>query len=821
MKLYEQFQAKGFHTSIATTFSLDFEAYEQIVLARLRGAGCRNNLVASDSRMLTHALGGASALPRHAGTQYAVTGAAASGVFHPKLFLQLGKDHGRLIIGSANITPAGLAGNLELVSALSCGNESSGEQQLIASAWSYMAGLFDDQQQGVAEQLGRAQARTPWLGTATATEGIVSLADDTPAALLTDGTNTGIGARFADLIDGPVTRLIVISPYWDHDLAALAHLTDRLAPAETAVVIDPETREFPKDAASKIDNLKLVDRGSFREGRFVHAKALIAETPEADHLLMGSANCTRAALGTAAFAGANAETCLYRRLPPGSMTERLGLTAVLSDGQRIDPDTLAAPEQNDPLPLERLSQQTPGTFELHGDTLRWNPANTVENPDACRITLLNRRAHPVTGTLSLLSRASQERRYRINHEAKACAFAQVAFADGTLAPPAIITWIDALKFETRPHHSSKLQNRLEALEEETEASVALLDILTDLQNLEQAADGKAPLSVLGATQSAAADAGDRQYKVMSYEEFIAGRRPYGASQDAGYNSLAGSNASIVRSVLNGIVGLQRADDFRADDEDDGPGVDLSTGDETNNPEGAVDAGQEFGNGDIRDATPEPDEETVRRRARQRRDTQDQIVNATQKFERYLREQRDNNSALTGYDVIRLRALLMVLSTAASPKDRRTMAVQPTSSLRVLPVEGDTNCWPAVMGRLLFVMFGGKRPAIRQLYLANELDQVPDDFSESWGTCYWCFQACLQAPASTSQRRWIQSHIKPLAKNAFTLTLPSTVELLSEEVMSVIDKMSERYAGALHLDSKKIRNGHKDLVTKTFDSDNFA
>jgi len=42
MKLYEAFQETGFHTTIMTTFCVEFDAFESIVLSRLRGAECRN-----------------------------------------------------------------------------------------------------------------------------------------------------------------------------------------------------------------------------------------------------------------------------------------------------------------------------------------------------------------------------------------------------------------------------------------------------------------------------------------------------------------------------------------------------------------------------------------------------------------------------------------------------------------------------------------------------------------------------------------------------------------------------------------------------------
>jgi len=104
MKLYETFGKRGFHTSIATSFGIDFDAYENVMLARFRGAGCYNNLLAVDGGMLSLALEGGGQLPKHAGRTYTVTPAGGRGVFHPKIVLQLGRAAARMIVSSANVT---------------------------------------------------------------------------------------------------------------------------------------------------------------------------------------------------------------------------------------------------------------------------------------------------------------------------------------------------------------------------------------------------------------------------------------------------------------------------------------------------------------------------------------------------------------------------------------------------------------------------------------------------------------------------------------------------------------------------------------------
>src|SRR5690606_7796306 len=104
VKLYERLGDPGFHTTVVTTFGVDFDAFETIALSRLRGAGCRNVILVADSRMLGLALDGGAATPRSAGAKYIAVKAAPAGggVFHPKVILQLGRARGRMIVASTN-----------------------------------------------------------------------------------------------------------------------------------------------------------------------------------------------------------------------------------------------------------------------------------------------------------------------------------------------------------------------------------------------------------------------------------------------------------------------------------------------------------------------------------------------------------------------------------------------------------------------------------------------------------------------------------------------------------------------------------------------
>lgn len=817
MKLYERFWDRGFHSSIATSFGIDFDAYESVVLSRLRGAGCRNNMVVSDGRMITHAIEGASALPRLAGSQYTLSGfSPAAGVFHPKLLLQFGRKSGRLIVGSANLTSSGIAGNLELVDNISFDGDETGEAQLIAQAWGYLSGFLKRPGQGVADQMRWALARTPWLVDVPVEPGnLVALADGTSAAFLATSAARGIGERFVDLIDEPVKRLTVLSPYWDPTLAALRQLVAWLGPAETSVLVDPATREFPGNAAETIPSLTLFDRSGFHDGRFIHAKAIIAETEDADHILFGSANCTTAALGGAGIVGRNEEASLYRRLPPGTLLEALGLLGVLSLENVIQPSALEQPEFAEEIPLGELRQLNAGQFELLSDTLIWHPAAAIEDPKSCRPIPLNENASPLDCQLQFLAEREGPVHYRLSSSEQLPTFVSVEFPDGARSAPAIVTWIEQLRENIREPHRSGTQRKLDDLEDDTEASLALLYVLGELEALD---DEEATVSAtisLPRGKMQEDEATTTNYRTMPYEDFIAGRRPKQPGWAVQYSSLADSNVSIIRGILNRIVdirdGVHQLRDSVSSDE---IMQQFDLGDETADPEAAINSGKNFGFAP--QEKQETDEGKALRRAARRRATSDELVQAVELFRGRIKEKESKDISINKFDLLRLRLLLMILCAASSPRSKAETADEENSSLfRVLPVEGDLHSWPRLLGQLMFTFFGGPQPAVKSLHLVNEHDQVPDDFTECWATCYWCLQASLHAPMSSVQRKLLHGYLTDVATNAYVMTLPSKEELLSEQVMKVMASMSESYGAQLGLDLDAIRTGHRRLVASLF------
>jgi hypothetical protein len=172
MRLYEAFQDTGFHTTLMTTFCVEFDAFESIVLSRLRGAGCRNVMLVCDADMVSLALTEGANPPKLAGTNYLLSKARVDGVFHPKVIVQIGKNRGRLIVASANATASGLAGNLEISAAVECGGHESPERQLVLAGWHYAVAFLDGRQKAVEDKLRWARDRSPWLTEEPAPRGV-------------------------------------------------------------------------------------------------------------------------------------------------------------------------------------------------------------------------------------------------------------------------------------------------------------------------------------------------------------------------------------------------------------------------------------------------------------------------------------------------------------------------------------------------------------------------------------------------------------------------------------------------------------------------
>lgn len=803
MKLYELFAEPGYHSCIATTFGVDFDAYENIALARLRGAGCRNNILVADCAMLTMALDGASPLPRHAGRLYTVTGARARSVFHPKIVLQLGREKGRLIVSSANMTASGMAGNLEVGGIIETDGADTGETQIIGACWSYLQRFLPADNSAIGRQVEWLEARTPWLAHLRVLDAPTALKDGTRAALMTTGAPQGIGAQFGRALDGrPAERLICVSPYWDNDLAALRYLRDLSGAEETIVLLDNSRHQFSAQEISPEDAILLRDFKASDETRFVHAKVIIVQTAEHDHVLYGSANCTLAALGNAGFAGSNEEACLYRALPRGAAIETLNLGAAL-DAPALSHDEVIQIVREDELPLEEMAALHPGRFDCLYDTLTWWPA--VTDQDAT-IELLSADGRLLPVTPRPIETRDGCERFQIERLRERPAFARLRYADGDASALAVVMVLDLLRDEIRDPRTKRLEIAIEELDGETEVGLWLLDTLNTIEAAElslKAGDGKA-IRRPGTKKPVPEDEVEPA-RVLSYEDFIAGRRLRSDEQGVSPTSFSGSDVARVRGFLNRILSISV--DVAGEEEEEAVATGaFDTGDEIGDGAGSLEDGFEGGSTPPKKTNrPQPTQSQLKA-TRRRADRQD-LVNAVADLQTEIKE-KSASGGISATDILRLRAVLTVLATAGW--DGRGTA---KSNWQILPPAGDKEAsWPRLMARALSAYFGGKVPHIRTLRIDAEFKKIPDDILECWGTCLWAANVAYAAAAAYGEHQSYKDIVARLRDSVYALTALRRDEFGSPIITRMMDAMSNHFAARLGVSADELIKAHAKAST---------
>jgi hypothetical protein len=810
MKLYELFGKRGFHTSIVTSFGIDFGAYENVMLARLRGAGCYNNLLTVDSGMLSLALEGGSELPRHAGRTYTVTPASRLGVFHPKIVLQLGRSSARLIVSSANVTAAGLAGNLEVAGVIEAEDANTGEARLVAAGWNFLSTFLDQKLEGVRRQIEWMLARTPWLRHTEPAEGVVKLLDGSNAAFFGTDATAGIAERFLSCFEGDkVHRLIVISPYWDENLASLNLLLERIAPSECYLLLDHGRHVFqPKRIAREQQpRVKLIDFKSKDKSRFIHAKIIVAQTDRRDHVLYGSANCTQAALGGEGFGGSNAEACLYRALPAGAAVEALELGNAL----KVEPllhHEFQSPSPPPDIPLEEVTARFPGHFTSMFETLIWSPPPGAD-PAKDRIELLDQDGTPIASDLRRIDDSGDGAiRFQLRGKERP-AFARVRRHNGSLSAPAIIVVLDELRDAVRDARNRRIDAALAQLDGETDLGLWLLETLNELEAAEAALAGgeRTPFRRAGMKDHSTSQAPPPEH-YLTYEQFMAGRRLRSEVEGLNRNSLSGSHLSHIRGFLNRLLQVGGSTSSHGEEEAIAQKNAFNLGDETPDAEGAIESGIEFNKRPLPSESPgvSANKLAAEHVAKRRRANREQLIAAVADLGDAVVE-KAKSEGLRCLDLLRLRAMLMILATAAWDG-----ATPPKNSLQVLPPAGDSEAaWPRLLGKVLFIYFGGRKIAIQTLVLDGFYDQIPDDILECWASCMWAIQVALLTAARHREHRALSRGLESLRDSIYRVVALRQEEMGDARILGVLDALNKRFASSLCLDCDAIYTAHWQAV----------
>jgi hypothetical protein len=540
VKLLESIRRKGYVGSVATSFSCDLPFYEQQVLQQLRAVGCTNNLLLVDARAYVDGLPAQAPLLTNAGRTYSVQPVDLDAAFHPKVFVQLGRDRGRALIGSANVSLAAWARNREVVVELAFEGLNHPARPLVAQLYVYATSFCDRAARSTAFQLSELEREAPWV-LQERSEGPVTLPDGRTVALLCGPSAESFAVRFARLVEPDrVERLVALAPFWDEHGKAFTELADAVGAKTRVAIVQAATTTLSPGAA---ESLKPVPFDTTPE-RYLHAKLYVAEGEAADHLLVGSANCSVRALGTRVVAPRNAEACVYERLPAGTTLHSLSLAAIAASEDYVSPDEFGGAPTDEPGDGPRPI--LPGHVEREADRIRWLPAPGLSAYGA-ELELLDERFAPLGRW-----RTSDDGAWRYcepgEHVLEAARAARVALATGVVTRPVVVHALEAIRHATPSGEVGGLRAIVQRLQL---GSGDVLELLGPFQRLLfQTRDAAAPRTSRTAPASGAPLPREKQRAsahFLTYAEFIEGRGRQVVSRRA--------LGSVERSDLAALLGF--------------------------------------------------------------------------------------------------------------------------------------------------------------------------------------------------------------------------------------------------------------------------
>lgn len=313
--LHEALARWSFDHGVVCTYTFDPRFFEEYCLERLASLNNGNLTVMLDRGVYEKVLTGPESYrPKRANLRYLLHPVAARGVFHPKIFLFAGANRGRLIVGSANATRAGITSNAELVG---CYDYEEGKAEeflpLFRSAFAFLA---EAARRSPSEQLTRnledMLRGAPWLAAAEGHEesGDFALLHNL-AVPLWDQIRAGVAP--------PVDAVHVVSRYFDRRPSILDQVIEDLRPRKIRIYtqngvtnMTPAWLEHHSFKSGLTEIMLASYADEAQHAQPLHGKGVIIEKGGDRVFAFGSANFTSAALLNAASTG-NVETLILLR----------------------------------------------------------------------------------------------------------------------------------------------------------------------------------------------------------------------------------------------------------------------------------------------------------------------------------------------------------------------------------------------------------------------------------------------------------------------------------------------------------------------------
>ena len=459
MRYDHQFRETGFHSAIMTSFSFDPIGFENVVLTTLKSAQCRNIAVIGDGRMINQAsvdLGP----PRFAGQNYHLAKRTVSACFHPKIVAQFGTQKGRLLIGSSNLTTAGINGNLEAFGVIVRNEDNQDTAGLFKTVLNYIWRHTAPGDISMARAVDQVHRLTPWLRGVDPIK-VIEVSSGSRLGVFTDTEDASIADQLlAEVGNDLISELIVVSPYWDGGLEGLNQLRNEMGSPKTRIIPELAEQDFSIQAVQGDSMLSVMSPEPLTsgDGRRLHSKMIICRSSTADYVLTGSMNASRAGLWGRGEFGGNAEAAVFRKI-----VDRNSVQVVSKELERaletpFPPDRFSVRVRKRAEGGEVVSSlRDGGLLQIRNGLITWLPP--VRHEDAKVIVL-----HDDVGNAIAEIAPEHQKPLAISDEvAGKVHFGRVDFDDGTMSAPIVVAVLSQLERAGAPPQSLRTRRIIEEL----------------------------------------------------------------------------------------------------------------------------------------------------------------------------------------------------------------------------------------------------------------------------------------------------------------------------------------------------------------------
>jgi len=284
----------GYEASLITTFNATMPFYEEVLLRKLVGAGCRHNVVLMDRSQCAVSWSSEATRPRLAGHAYTLLPIGAPGAFHPKLCILVGPKKASILIGSHNLTLSGFGFNREVTNWIEVsGPKDSEGAALLGDSWRMARQWIEMERGKAADSLLEAA-----LAVATFVNPLVANAEPSSRAVALTHAPLGVPLidQISERISPDVSRIGIVGAFFDKEHAFIDELAKRWPKALLVVGVDPESVQMlavpPTGRARYVDIRKLWPE---RQG-YLHAKMIWFDSgSDGSAFVSGSSNPSRPA----------------------------------------------------------------------------------------------------------------------------------------------------------------------------------------------------------------------------------------------------------------------------------------------------------------------------------------------------------------------------------------------------------------------------------------------------------------------------------------------------------------------------------------------